>query len=228
MRRVLLLALTVSGILLGCGNDEKTPVEKAPATAAESSGPRTGVKAKKITTAPVLVVDLAGRPLSDMLPIATDQPNAFEKPVVQGELTGVDGRSVLTLPRDEHLYVRAWDPAMRMFPNNFYEVLAPTGDRTETMTITMVEGATLAMTLLDAAQQPVANENVGLMMFHDVHGAWWPAEGDTDADGRVVFERVPPGKYTMKLKAIKSGALEIGGVNLPPGGETDLGPIILQ
>ena len=50
----------------------------------------------------------------------------------------------------------------------------------------------------------------------------------TDAQGRVVFERVPPGEYTIKVKALASGQLEIGGVILPPGGETDLGPVTLQ
>ncbi|MEA3366404.1 MAG: hypothetical protein U9Q79_12255 [Candidatus Hydrogenedentes bacterium] len=228
MRPVFLLALTVLPAFSGCGDHEQPPVEKEPPSAAEGGAVSPEVKTKKFTTAPVMVVDLTGRPLSDMLPIATEQPNAFEKPVRQGELTGADGRSVLMLPRDVHLYVRAWDPAMRMFPNNFYEVLPATGDSTDTMTITMAEGATLAMTLLDGAQEPAANENVGLMMFHAVHGAWWPAEGDTDGAGRVVFERVPPGEYTIKVKAIESGKLEIGGVNLPPGGETDLGPVTLQ
>jgi len=228
MRPVFLLALTVMLALSGCGDREQTPFEEKPASVAQEGVAPAEVKTKKFTTAPVVVVDLAGRPLSDMLPMATEQPNAFEKPVVQGELTGTDGRSVLTLPRNVHLHVRAWDPALRMFPNNFYEVLPPTGNSTETMTITMVEGATLSMTLLDGAHQPVDNENVGLMMFHAVHGAWWPAEGDTDGAGRVVFERVPPGEYTLKVKAIESGELEIGGVRLPPGGETDLGPVTLQ
>lgn len=227
MKRMVPVALTAFLVLWGCGEDEP-PVEPAPRAAAEEEAAAADVETKKFTTAPVVVVDLEGRPLANMLPIATEQPNAFQKPTVQGELTGADGRSVLSLPRDTHLYVRAWDPALRMFPNNFYEVLPPTGGSTETMTITMVEGATLAMTLLDAAHQPAANENVGIMMFHGVHGPWWPAEADTDGAGRVVFEQVPPGEYTIKVKAIKSGELEIGSVRIPPGSETDLGPVTLQ
>ncbi len=218
------LALLVLG---GCGPEEPAgPGPSAPSGA--DGGASARAPAQGSTRGPVVVVDREGRPLANMLPIATETPNAFETPRVQGPLTGADGTSELALPRDVHLYVRAWDPAMRLFPNNFYEVLPPTGAATETMTITMVEGARLAMTLLNAAQEPAADENVGLMMFHGVHGAWWPGEGDTDAQGRVVFERVPPGEYTIKVKALASGQLEIGGVILPPGGETDLGPVTLQ
>ena len=227
MNRGLPLAVMLLLVLGGCGSEEPAgPGPSSPAASVNGAAPPAA--GQEHTRGRVVVVDREGRPLANMLPIATETPNAFETPRVQGALTGADGASELALPRDVHLYVRAWDPAMRMFPNNFYEVLPPTGAATETMTITMVEGARLAMTLLNAAQEPAADENVGLMMFHGVHGAWWPGEGDTDAQGRVVFERVPPGEYTIKVKALASGQLEIGGVILPPGGETDLGPVTLQ
>ena len=224
MRHAGALTLLLVLCLCGCGGEKTTDTREPSAPSEQAPAAET----KRFTTAPIAVVDLQGRPLPDMLPIATESPNAFQKPVVQGALTDESGMSALSLPRDEHLYVRAWDPSQRMFPNNFYEVLPSTGDTTEAMTITMAEGAALAMTLLDAAQQPVANENVGLMMFHGVHGPWWPDEGDTDAKGRVVFDSVPPGEYTIKVKALKSGQLDIGSVRLPPGGETNLGRIILQ
>ncbi|HOD51483.1 MAG TPA: hypothetical protein PLJ71_21250 [Candidatus Hydrogenedentes bacterium] len=229
MKRALPAAVALLLVLGSCGEEETAPQRAEPSEMAQTGagGPVSG-EMQRFTRAPVMVVDLEGRPLANMLPLATDSPNAFQKPVVQGELTGSGGTSELSLPRDRHLYVRAWDPALRMFPNNFYEVLPPTGDTTETMTITMVEGATLAMTLLDANQNPAANENVGLMMFHGVHGAWWPAEGNTDENGRVQFALVPPGEYTVKVKAVTSGQLELGSVRLSPGGKTDLGPLTLQ
>jgi hypothetical protein len=213
--------------LCGCGG-EKTAGTTTPPSPEERASQPPKDESKRYTTAPVTVVDLQGRPLANMLPIATKTPNAFREPVVEGTLTNDSGTSVLSLPRGQHLYVRAWDPSLRMFPNNFYEVLPPTGDSTEAMTITMVEGARLTMTLLNAAQQPAANENVGLMMFHPVHGPWWPDEGDTDAKGQVIFDSVPPGEYTIKVRALESGQLEVGSVRLRPGGETDIGSIVLQ
>ncbi len=228
MKTALPAVVTALCLVLGCGNDEPLDSARVPAAAETGAAPSQTADTPKFTKAPLVIVDLEGRPLPNMLPIATDSPNAFQSPAAQGELTGANGTSVLLLPRDVHLYVRAWDPALRMFPNNFYEVLPPTGTTTETMTITMVASAALAMTLLDAAHDPVANENVGMMMFHGVHGPWWPGEGDTDDRGRVVFEPVPPGEYTVKIKTLESGALEMGGVRLAPGGKTELGPVLLQ
>lgn len=229
MSRLFCTVALVLALFCGCGGEPApTDTEFPAATAPDPGDAAEKTETRRVTTARVRVTDLQGRPLANMLPIATDRPNAFQEPAAQGELTGADGTSVLYLPHGQHLYVRAWDPALRVFPNNFYEVLPASGSETAPMTVTMAECATLVMTLLDGDHLPAANENTGLMLFHDVYGPWWPAEADTDAQGRVVFEPVPPGEFSLKVMAVSSGQLELGTVRLRPGGTTDLGPVVLQ
>ena len=99
----------------------------------------------KTTLARVRVVNMDGQPLPNMMPIAAKQPNAFEKPIAQGALTDADGKGVVVIPQDEWLYVRAWDPTRRVFANNFFDVLPGNATQTDEMVITMVPGASLAM-----------------------------------------------------------------------------------
>lgn len=178
-------------------------------------------------TARVRVVGLDGSPLSGMLPIATETPNAFDAPVAKGKPTDSQGRGTIVLDPNRWLYVRAWDPQLRFFANNYFEVPSGNAAVRDELQIVMVEGATLKARLFRADGSPAAHENVGLMMFHPDKGPWWPSEADTDDAGNVQFSRVPAGKFLLALKTSQSGRIDLPAVFLPPGGETDLGNVQL-
>lgn len=233
-----LTAACFFALLAGCGGsneDDAAPATTAPPASSQTAVPEADgapatatAPAADVIPANVRVVGLDGKPEPGMMPIVTRQPNAFDPYIAAGRPTGDDGESVVPIPREEHLYVRAWDPAMKMFANNFVEVWPKQGNVAKDIQIQMVEGATLRARLVGADRAPAAGENVGLMMLHDTFGPWWPAEGDTSADGAVRFSRVPAGKFLIKLKAVKSGQVEVADVFLPPGGETDLGTLLLR
>lgn len=217
------------GMLLlfaACGGEKSAP--PSPAPAAPASAAEVSPNSEAPTLVRVKIVDLEGRPLQNMGSIATAQPNAFEKPVAKGSLTNEQGVGSISISSDQHLYVRGWDPAMRMFANSYLEFLPSEASTTDLMSLTMAPGASMEATILGPDKAPVKNSNVGLMMFHPTEGPWWPDQADTDAEGRVRFPSVPPGEFTIKLKAATGCQLEIPGVKLAPGGQTDLGPIALQ
>jgi hypothetical protein len=212
--------------VLGCGQDTSPGLQPAPA-----SPPKSATHARPAAThitARVRVVDVDGQPLPGMTPIATVQANAFDAPVATGPPTGADGVSSIALPAGGWLCVRAWDPNRRMFANNYFDVLPGDGERVEDMDVVMAPGASLEVALVSPEGTLAASENVGLMMFHPTKGPWWPGEADTDANGHVRFDCVPAGKYTIKLKALRSGQIEVGEVTLSPGGSTDLGTVTLR
>lgn len=225
MRRVV-FAATAIGLLIAGGAavwifSRHPSLEPSPATSPKptvSSDPN---------TARVRVVGLDGSPLSGMLPIATETPNAFDAPVAKGKPTDSQGRGTVMLDPNRWLYVRAWDPQLRYFANNYFEVPAGNAAVRDELQIVMVEGATLKARLFRADGTPAAHENVGLMMFHPDKGPWWPGEADTDADGNVEFSRVPAGKFLLALKTAQSGRVDLPAVFLPPGGETHLGNVQL-
>lgn len=176
----------------------------------------------------VRVVDLEGRPLAHMAPIATRRPNAFDEPVARGELTGPDGSGTVVLPPGQRLCVRAWDPTLKLFSNNYYDVMPDSGTQTELMTLAMAPGASLRAALVAANGDPAANMRVRLMMSHPTEGPWWPDRADTDQTGAVEFPSLPAGTYTIRIETQDAGQLEIPEVDLPPGGHTDLGTLALQ
>jgi len=212
--------------LARCGSPENdatpptSPVDGAPGEPARPAADE--------VTAYVRVVDLQGSPVSGVTPIATARPNAFDKPVAQGALTDDDGKSWIRLPTESWLYVRGWDPTLRMFANNLYEVPPGEAPIGEELKLIMVEGGAIRAQLVDHSGRPVIKENVGLMMFHPERGPWWPGEGDTDENGFVTFAPVPAGKYVIKMKAVRSGQIEVPDVLLLPRGEADLGRIQLR
>jgi hypothetical protein len=173
-------------------------------------------------------MDMNGTPLPNMLPIASTQPNAFNKPLVTGQPTGDDGRGYLTIPSDQWLYVRAWDPTNRMFANNYFDVLPGKAETTDVMEIVMLPGASLSAVVVDGSGTPIGDSAVGMMMSHPTRGPWWPAESRTDEKGKVVFESVPAGKYQVTLETPAGQQIELPEVALPPGGSADLGPVALQ
>jgi len=175
----------------------------------------------------VRIVDLDGQPVPGMVPIATTQPNAFQAPISQGAPTDANGQGALWLPLDGRVFVRAWDPDLRRFANNFYDILPAEGAETDLMTIQMVEGCAVRLVVTDANGHPLAHTEVELLMLHPSQGPWWPARGVTDARGAVHFERVPAGQYGYRIEA-DGHALDLPSKLLPPGGEVNFGELRLQ
>lgn len=179
-------------------------------------------------TASMRVVNLANEPLPGMLPIATLQPNAFDEPIATGTPTNIRGESRIHFPADRKVALRAWDPDLRFFPNNFFEVLPHTGTVTDTLLVSMVEAARIEATLFLPDGRPAINENAGLMLFHSVHGPWWPAEADAGEQGEIVFPRIPPGQFVLRLKVASGPSIEIPETYIAPGETTHLGLVYLQ
>ena len=152
----------------------------------------------------------------------------LRSPSPRGPLTGADGVAAFAMPSRDLLYIRGWDPTGRMFANNYFEAHPQQGGRTKLMEIVMVQAASLELTLVDAAEQPLADTEARLMMFHPVEGPWWPAQAKTDANGHVRFAPVPPGIYTTEVRAREGGRIEIPDVSLPPGGKAALGVVALE
>jgi len=169
-----------------------------------------------------------GKPVANMLPIATAQPNAFDTPVAKGELTGADGAGSLRVPSDRYLYVRAWDPAKRQFANNYYDVLPGSSPPDEVLQITMLPGAMFEVEVLATDGAPLSEQPVGMMMGHPVHGPWWPAETQTDVQGAAVFGPVPPGRYTIVIETRDHRHVDLPEQTLMPGKTAHAGPVTLR
>jgi len=224
-RRRPVLALMLGVLLLmfsvaGCGRSAPEPKPAPPAEAAQSPAAQVTVN--------IITVYLDGRPLANMMPIATRQPNAFDPPLVRGELTREDGSGSLVIPAAEHLYLRAWDPDLKMFANNYLEVVPGAEIDPAPLKVTMATGASLTAQLLTPEGKPAANVTVDLIMSHPTEGPWWPARADAGQQGIVKFPSVPAGRYKIRLQTATGAHLDIDNVDLPPGAARDLGPITLQ
>ncbi|MDX9974380.1 MAG: hypothetical protein RBU21_15450, partial [FCB group bacterium] len=158
-------------LLLGaaaCGSPEPPPA-KAPAPSPPKAEPAAeGVHAQMTT------VDFEGKPLPGMVPIATLSANAFDEPIARGGVTNEKGVATIMLPQETNLYVRAWDPQMRMFAHNFYEMPAMKGNSTDPMTVMMVPAAAVAAMFQGNDGKPLANADVNLLLIHAQRGPWWP------------------------------------------------------
>ncbi len=243
MRRIG-LAIIVSIVAAGCGDPAKpadapappppapvapAPVEQKPAPAPENAAaPAAPASETGFIHATVQVVDLAGNPLQGMAPIVTHQPNAFDKPVAMGDPTDTAGMGTIRFENKEHLYLRAWDPTLDYFPNNFYEVLPGGSSVEETLTIQMVGASGLEAQLFLPDGQPAANQTVALMLSHATRGPWWPAQATSDAEGVVRFPNLPAGEFVLSFKVTAGAKLEVRETPLPPGSTLNLGAVKLQ
>lgn len=219
-------ALLIAALAAACGGETAapTPPDSEPVTEA----PKAPADGSQGVYAEMTVVDLDGRPLAGMMPIACREPNAFDQPVARGALTDDKGHSAFTLPQGQRLFVRAWDPDLRMFANNFYEVPAMQGTSTAPMTVAMVPASQLEATLSGPDGQPVAGADAEALLVHPTQGPWWPARGATDGAGRVRFAPVPPGEYIVELNVPKVGTARTAPTFLPPSQSADLGLLRLQ
>lgn len=234
--RFLFFAIALPIALAACSGDEKPAPPPTPQpvatpvvdTATPPAQPTPPPLPAGHVRGRLRIIDLNGDPLSGMAPIATLQPNAFDEPIATGPLSGTDGRAAFTFPGDQRVCVRAWDPELNYFANNFVEVLPNTGDVTGEMTIMMARGAALHATLLLPDGAPAANRNIGLMMFHPTRGPWWPSDADADSQGHVFFQTLPPGRFILKFRAETGETIELPDVSLNPADEADLGLVTLQ
>lgn len=210
------------------------PAKPAPAAASAEKPPvpapaaPDNAEGEVFVTAKMRVVNLSGAPVPGMAPIATLQPNAFDKPIATGALTNADGLGEIRFPSAQKVALRAWDPDLRLFPNNFLEVMPNTGVVTEVLEVTMVPAGIIFVVLKLPDGQPVRGENAGIMLFHPVYGPWWPAEATASEQGEVVFDSVPPGKFVLRLKVASGPSVEVGETYIAPGEPTSLGTIQLQ
>ncbi|HOK10292.1 MAG TPA: hypothetical protein PLT82_03815 [Candidatus Hydrogenedens sp.] len=173
----------------------------------------------------ITIIDSTGKPLEKMAGIATEKPNAFDEPIARGNLSGPDGVSTITIPKNKGVFIRAWDPILHYFPNNYFEIPPTDADYLEDMQILMLEASTVEFQLLDKDDQPISNENVGLMMFHPKLGPWWPCDAHTDEAGNIQFKPVPAGMYNLRIKTERGMILEIKDVKIPPASILNLGKI---
>lgn len=236
MRQVT-LALLLCLLTVGCG-DTSTPEATPPANPPTApSAPAHGVASVTPPAAPqeagfvhatIKVVDLAGNPLAGMAPIVTRQPNAFDKPVSMGDPTDNGGMGTIRFENKEHLFLRAWDPTLGYFPNNFYEVLPGGESIEETLTIQMVGSSALEAQLMLPDGQPAANQTVALLLSHATRGPWWPAQATTNAEGAVQFPNLPAGEFVLGFKVTSGAQLDVKETPLPPGSTVNLGVLSLR
>ena len=244
----LLLGILLPALLAACGGEEKpdppppqettppkpeAPAEETPVSPAQEPAPQAEPDpAEKVETAeitaPVRVIDLAGKPLSAMAPIACTKPNAFTQPLRTGPLTNEQGRSEVTFPGDRKLYLRAWDPDTRYFSNNFQTYLGTGAEVRDIVELVMVEGARLTAILASPDRQPLAEQEVRLMMAHPTQGPWWPARTTTDTGGVADFGTVPAGRFLLEIRSQAGYGRQIPETGLLPGRDVDLGLVVLN
>lgn len=207
---------SVSLFLSGCGSPES--VEQAELV--PSPIPLEPV-VPVLPTIEVLAVDIEGNPIPGMIAIGTLKANAFDRPVVQGPSTGLDGASTLAQPEHFPLFVRAWDPTFRYFANNYF-TLSESPFEDMTLTVTMVAGSALACTIVGPDGVPLGDAETVLLLIHPERGPWWTARARTDATGWIGFMGIPSGIYDVALRT-EVGVVEVLNITLQPKGQCELG-----
>ena len=204
------------------GSVGQTPAAASPNTTAVPT-PASGQTSPQII-ADILVVSLDNTPLKGMIPIVTERPNAFDPPPYRGDPTDERGYTRFTFPADRRWCLRAWDPELKWFANNFLEVAPSDEDAGLDGTIVMAPSSAAACLITDASGTPLANRPVELMLIHPKQGPWWPSRQTTSAEGTVLFSQLPPGHFDLEFR-IDGTSRRLPDVPLPPGGALNLGAV---
>jgi hypothetical protein len=223
-------AFLLSALLTACGGRETQQAPPAPNVQTPSTAtPEKGSAQENSTvTAHIITEDLQHRPLGKMIPIVTRQPNAFDQPISHGEPTNANGEGSVVFSPAEHVYLRAWDPAIQSFANNFYEILPGSEMDPTPLKVQMVPGARLSALLRTDDPKASQNTSIALKMSHPTRGPWWPAQANSDEKGFVEFPKVPAGKFDIVIEAPSGAKAQLDGVMLSPDGNIDLGEVTLR
>lgn len=245
----LLAVMCIAWMGAGCGSGEDTPppatktppapqpdppppAEEAPAApqapaVAEASEPE-ATAVRETITCEVRVVDLAGKPLPRMAPILSRTPNALDEPLAIGGPTTAEGLGQVRAEVEGTVFARAWDPELDHYPNNFYEIVVGSGQIAKDMVITMVPASNLAVRFLLPDGRPATDEIVELMLVHPSRGPWWPAATTTNFNGLAIYEKVPPGTFSLRFSLESGASVEVPATELPPAGLAQLGDLQLR
>jgi hypothetical protein len=236
MRRAWVIVAVL--LLAGCWGEQEAPSPPPPSVEPEttqeaapppSPTPDAKPSASKDTIRSVVQLrDLAGNPLAGMGAIATESPNAFDAPVAKSTETNEAGEGHIILPAGRELYVRGWDPDLKYFANNFYNVLKGDGSQTQTLVLTMVEASEAVAQLETPDGAPLVNMAVQVMLSHPTQGPWWPSRGETNSAGLLTLSPLPPGQFNLELRTKTAGSLELPATVLPPGETAVLGKLTLR
>ena len=243
MRKALACAL-LALVLAACGGSKPAPAPTpapqpappAPAQPDKPEQPAPADPATPVTAAPgadmdipntpftVTIVDLDGKPIPEVASIVTEAANAFDDPLVRGSITGAEGRSDLLIPRDRETFIRGWDPTLSYFANSFISVSAGDAELPRESTLVMAPAAQLTAQLYGADGSPVPAElQVELMFSHPEQGPWWPVRALTNAEGRIILDKVPAGKFDINVFVDGIGQVDLPAVLLMPRQLADLG-----
>lgn len=219
--------------LLGCGGSTPAPAPPPapkPAAAPLQVTAPAGIPAEiPNSTITITLLDLQGKPLAEMAAIVTEDAKAFEKPIVRGSISGADGRSDLLIPRDRTTYVRGWDPKLGYFANSFLTIESGDAPLPADTTVIMAPAAQFSAQFYAADGAPLPEGTpIEILLSHPTQGAWWPARGKADAQGRLLLPNVPAGQFDLEITTEAHGTTRVPGQLLPPSTLTDAGVVHLQ
>lgn len=174
-----------------------------------------------------LVVDTRGKPVPGATVLVgwpgggvTNSGNQnFTEPNPERRLTGRDGRFVATgLPVGDvplHVWAAGFGPHRQQ--------LLPSAGRTESVTITLVDGAVVTGVVRDGAGKPVAEAAV---RFGDEFFRFPSCRTTTDEAGRFRLENLPAAPDSVSLVASDASSSAQATLLLAPGATTEWNPVL--